>query len=140
MSTTEFVQTSSLRVGNLIVVDGKPCKILAMSSAKPGKHGAAKTIFDTRNLLTGKNVQTSAASKGMMSVPQTKRETYTVLDVKDDLFMTLMKDGQLREDVQLQNDEHGNMITDLLQQEKSPEVTLMTVLDHVLITNVSESP
>ncbi len=93
--STQLIQTSSLRPGQFILVNGKPCKILNITGAKPGKHGAAKTIFEAKDIITGKNVETSAASKGTIEVPDTTRETWTVIDInnenENENYLALMK-------------------------------------------------
>ena|SRR6478609_5006557 len=139
MSKTELVQTSTLRIGNFLVVDGKPCRITNMSTAKPGKHGSSKTIFITKDVLSGKNVEHSAPSKGMVSVPEIIRDTYAVLDVSDEGFLSLMKNGVIREDVRLPDDSIGQEIKTLLEREITPEIVLMTVLDHNIVLSVRES-
>ncbi|MGC9346131.1 MAG: translation initiation factor IF-5A [Candidatus Bathyarchaeales archaeon] len=46
------VTVGSLRVGGYIIVDDEPCRIVAVTKSKPGKHGSAKArmvaigIFD----------------------------------------------------------------------------------------------
>ncbi|HEX9709561.1 MAG TPA: translation initiation factor IF-5A [Candidatus Thermoplasmatota archaeon] len=41
----------SLRVGGYIVVDEEPCKILSISTSKPGKHGEAKARLDVMGIF-----------------------------------------------------------------------------------------
>lgn len=138
MSRTELVQTSSVKVGNYLGIGGKPCKVISMSAVKPGKHGSSKTLFQARDLLSGKNVEHFAPSKGTVTVPEVVREAYTVLDVSHEGFLTLMKNGSLREDVPLPNDEIGEEVKRLLQKDAVPEITLMTVLGNDIVTNVKE--
>lgn len=125
--------------GNFLVIDDKPCRIIAYTTAKPGKHGASKTLFDTKDVITGKNVQYSAPSKGMVTVPEVTRETYTVLDITDEGFLSLMKHGDIREDVRLPDDEVGKEIRRILEKEAIPEIVLMTVLDYNIILSARES-
>lgn len=134
-----LVQTSTLKVGNFIIIEGKPCKIMSISTAAPGKHGSRKSMFDTKDIITGKNVQHSAPSKGTVTVPDVTRETYTVIDVNSEGFMSLMKNGTLREDVRLPDDETGREIRRILDKEGTPEVCMMTVMDHDIISSVKES-
>ncbi len=45
-------ELGSLKPGNLVVIDGEPCKVVSIEKSKPGKHGSAKArvvaigIFD----------------------------------------------------------------------------------------------
>lgn len=45
---------NNARKGSVIVVDGKPCKVVDMSTCKTGKHGSAKVLLSllTRNNMT----------------------------------------------------------------------------------------
>lgn len=138
-NNTELVVTNTLKNGDIVLIDGSPCKILKYSSAKTGKHGSSKTMFDCRNLLSGKNVQTFAPTKGTMEVPVVMRETFTVIGISYYDYLTLMRNGKLREDVICPNDEIGEQIRSLLGNDKTAEIVLMTVLDHNLILSARES-
>jgi len=139
MSQIELVQTSTIKCGQYIVIDGKPCRVIATTQAKPGKHGASKTLFDAKDILTGKNVQTSAASKGTIEVPEIVQENYTVIDVSEEGFMTLMRNGVLRQDIRIPQGEHGDAILALLNKDKTPDITIMFVLEHTIVNAVRES-
>ena len=45
-------EIGSLKVGNYVIIDGEPCRIVDLTKSKPGKHGSAKArvvaigIFD----------------------------------------------------------------------------------------------
>jgi translation initiation factor 5A len=137
-----LVQTSTLKVGQFLTIDGKPCKILAISTAAPGKHGSRKSMFDTKDIVTGKNVQYSSPSKGMVTVPEVTRDTYTVLNVIEDVdcaYMSLLRNGSVREDIRLPDDENGKEIRRLLEKHATPEVSIMTVMDNYIVTTVKES-
>jgi translation initiation factor 5A len=36
------VEVGGLKVGNYVIVNGEPCRIIDFSKSKPGKHGSAK--------------------------------------------------------------------------------------------------
>ena len=46
-------ELGSLKPGNLVIIDGEPCKVVSIEKSKPGKHGSAKArvvaigIFDS---------------------------------------------------------------------------------------------
>ena len=35
-------EIGSLKVGNYVIIDGEPCRIVDLTKSKPGKHGSAK--------------------------------------------------------------------------------------------------
>lgn len=49
--TTRTVEVNELKPGKFVVIDGAPCKILKITTAKPGKHGAAKARIEGIGIL-----------------------------------------------------------------------------------------
>lgn len=43
---TEQAEVRELKEGRYMVIDGEPCKILSISTSKPGKHGEAKARIE----------------------------------------------------------------------------------------------
>lgn len=54
-STTIPAQCSSLRKNGCVVLKGRPCKIVDMSTSKTGKHGHAKVHIVGIDIFTGKS-------------------------------------------------------------------------------------
>jgi translation initiation factor 5A len=52
MSTTQ-AEVRQLKEGRYVVVDEEPCKILSITTSKPGKHGAAKARVDVIGIFDG---------------------------------------------------------------------------------------
>jgi len=51
-STTYPMQCSSLRKNGNVVLKGRPCKIVEMSTSKTGKHGHAKVSLGANDQVT----------------------------------------------------------------------------------------
>jgi translation initiation factor 5A len=42
----EIAEVRELKVGRYVLIDEEPCKIMSISTSKPGKHGEAKARID----------------------------------------------------------------------------------------------
>ncbi len=47
----ELSEVRALKVGRYVIVDEEPCKILSISTSKPGKHGEAKARIEAIGLF-----------------------------------------------------------------------------------------
>lgn len=105
-SQTEQKQASHLKKGDYVMLKGNPCRVTEMTTAKAGKHGAAKASISGVDIFTGKNVEDSCPSTSNVEVPIVKKNEYTLLDIQDDGFLTLMtSEGETKEDLKLPVDE-----------------------------------
>lgn len=110
-STTYPMQCSALRKNGFVMLKGRPCKIVEMSTSKTGKHGHAKVHMVGIDIFNGKKCEDICPSTHNMDVPFVKREDYQLMDISDDGFLTLMGDGgELREDLKLPDGDIGNQL------------------------------
>ena len=97
--------TRATRKGGFLVIKGRPCKIVDMSKAKVGKHGAAKCAFTGIDIFTGKKLEAIAPASAGLSQPIVERNEYEMCDISDDDFVTLMDSGgNMREDIKVPED------------------------------------
>jgi len=50
----KFVPVNSVKEGNVIDIEGSPCKVISVEKSKPGKHGAAKARIVGVDIFTDK--------------------------------------------------------------------------------------
>ncbi|EHA52059.1 Eukaryotic translation initiation factor 5A [Pyricularia oryzae] len=101
-STTYPMQCSALRKGGHVVIKGRPCKIVDMSTSKTGKHGHAKVHLVAIDIFTNKKLEDLSPSTHNMDVPNVTNETFELIDIEGDGFLQLMdSNGEMREDIKL---------------------------------------
>jgi len=110
-SATFPMQCSALRKNGFVMLKGRPCNIVEMTTSKTGKHGHAKVHLIGLDIFTNKKAEDICPSTHNMDVPFVKREDYQLMDISDDGFLTLMGDGgELREDLKLPEGELGSQL------------------------------
>lgn len=90
------------------MLKGHPCRIVDMSTAKVGKHGAAKTKLTGIDIFTSNKYEEIIPGGHTVLFPNISRTEYTLLDIEGDGYMQLMaEDNSTREDIRLPTDETG---------------------------------
>ncbi|RDA86114.1 hypothetical protein CP532_1169 [Ophiocordyceps camponoti-leonardi (nom. inval.)] len=127
-SLTFPMQCSALRKNGFVVIKGRPCKIVDMSTSKTGKHGHAKVHLVALDIFTGKKYEDLSPSTHNMEVPNVSRREYQLLDISDDNFLSLMNDdGSTKDDVHVPEGELGERIVKGFKvEEKDLTVVVLT--------------
>lgn len=102
-STTYPTEAGKVRKGGHLVIRGRPCKVIDVSTSKTGKHGHAKCNFTATDIFTGKKLEDMCPSTHNVEIPNVIRTDYSLLDInEDDGFVSLMmENGDTREDLSL---------------------------------------
>ncbi|MHC1626356.1 MAG: translation initiation factor IF-5A [Methanoculleaceae archaeon] len=102
----EQTEVGKLKEGRYVVIDDEPCRILSISTSKPGKHGAAKSRIDAMGIFDGMKRSIVQPVSAKIYVPIVERKTAQVIsiggsvvqlmDVKDfEMFELTATDDQL---------------------------------------------
>jgi len=110
-SATYPVQCSSLRKSGHVMLKGRPCKVVEMSTSKTGKHGHAKVHLVGLDIFTNKKYEDLCPSTHNIDVPNITRSDYTLVDIDSDNFASIMDDnGDIRSDLRVPDNEVGQKI------------------------------
>ena len=113
----------------------------AVSTSKTGKHGSAKCNFTALDIFNGKKYETIISSSHNADVPVVKRVDYSLTDISEDGFCSLMDDAaNLREDVRLPDfpEGFGREIQAAFDDGKALIVTVTSAMGHDQITAMKE--
>mmetsp|Transcript_32630 Transcript_32630/g.45284 ORF Transcript_32630/g.45284 Transcript_32630/m.45284 type:complete len:161 (+) Transcript_32630:100-582(+) len=105
-SLTYPQQAGTVRKGGHICIKGRPCKVSDVSTSKTGKHGHAKCHFVAIDIFTTKKMEELVPASHNLDVPHVLRQDYSLLDISDDGFVSLMDDaGNEKADLGLPKDD-----------------------------------
>jgi len=110
-SETFPMQCSALRKNGHVMIKGRPCKIVEMSTSKTGKHGHAKVHLVALDIFNKRKYEDICPSTHNMDVPNVTRKDYQLNDIDSDGYLDLMDDtGVDRQDLKLPEDSVGEEI------------------------------
>jgi translation initiation factor 5A len=65
----ELAEVRTLKVNRYIIIDAEPCKILSISTSKPGKHGEAKARIEAMGIFDNQKKSVVHPVKHKVGVP-----------------------------------------------------------------------
>ncbi|KAJ2726983.1 translation initiation factor eIF5A [Coemansia sp. Benny D115] len=134
------LQCSALRKNGFVVMKGRPCKVIDMSTSKTGKHGHAKVNYSGVDIFTGRKYEDMSPSTHNVDVPHVKRDEFQLVDIADG-FLALMNDGgDMKEDVKLPEGELGDSIKADFEEGKDILVTVLSSMGEEQAVSHKEAP
>ncbi|QHS74277.1 translation elongation factor eIF-5A [Saccharomyces paradoxus] len=139
-SATYPMQCSALRKNGFVVIKGRPCKIVDMSTSKTGKHGHAKVHLVTLDIFTGKKLEDLSPSTHNLEVPFVKRSEYQLLDIDDGFLSLMTMDGETKDDVKAPEGELGDTMQAAFDEGKDLMVTIISAMGEEAAISFKEAP
>mmetsp|Transcript_4731 Transcript_4731/g.5459 ORF Transcript_4731/g.5459 Transcript_4731/m.5459 type:complete len:162 (-) Transcript_4731:92-577(-) len=94
------IRAGEVKKGMTVLLKGFPCKVIEVTTSKTGKHGHAKANITGLDIFTGKKYQDISPTSHNMTAPFVHNNNYTLTDIAEDGFCSLMDDnGEIREDI-----------------------------------------
>jgi len=75
----ELAEVRTLKVNRYVIVDGEPCRIMSLSTSKPGKHGEAKARIEAIGVFDGQKRSIVHPVKHKVHVPMIDKRSAQVL-------------------------------------------------------------
>jgi translation initiation factor 5A len=80
--STEQAEVRELKEGRYINIDDEPCKILSISTSKPGKHGEAKARIEAMGIFDGNKKSVVYPVKHKVQVPLIDKRQAQVVSIQ----------------------------------------------------------
>ncbi|MDD4244595.1 MAG: translation initiation factor IF-5A [Candidatus Methanomethylophilaceae archaeon] len=80
----EAKEIRELKIGRYVNIDDEPCKIISISTSKPGKHGSAKANIDAVSIFTGSKKSLVGPVSTKVQVPIIDKRKGQVLAIHGD--------------------------------------------------------
>lgn len=134
------MQCSALRKNGHVVIKGRPCKIIDMSTSKTGKHGHAKVHLVATDIFTGKKLEDLSPSTHNMEVPNVVRTEFQLLDIDDGYLSLMTADGDTKDDVKVPEGELGDKIQQEFDEGKDLLVSIIAAMGEEAAISYKEAP
>ncbi|HID25353.1 MAG TPA: translation initiation factor IF-5A [Thermoplasmata archaeon] len=77
----EVAEVRELKVNRYVIIDGEPCKIVSITTSKPGKHGEAKARIEAIGVFDGQKRSIVHPVKHKVQVPIIDKRSAQVISV-----------------------------------------------------------
>ncbi|KOS21445.1 Eukaryotic translation initiation factor 5A-2 [Escovopsis weberi] len=138
-SKTFPMQCSALRKNGHVVIKGRPCKIVDMSTSKTGKHGHAKVHLVAIDIFTNKKYEDLCPSTHNMDVPVVTRKEYPLIHIEDGYLILMNEDSSEKADVKVPEGELGRQIEEGFEEGKDLIITVTSAMGEEVPLAVKEA-
>jgi translation initiation factor 5A len=77
----ELAEVRTLRVNRYMIIDDEPCKIMSISTSKPGKHGESKARIEAIGVFDGQKRSVVHPVKHKIHVPMIDKRTAQIVSL-----------------------------------------------------------
>merc|ERR1712039_565794 len=130
-------QAGEIRKGSHLMIKGRPCKCVEVSTSKTGKHGHAKAHIVAIDIFAGKKYEDLCPTSHNLDVPFVKKTEYQLLSADEDTgeVSLLLDSGDTKDDLNLPTvvsvgeptDEDKKLTEEILQAQEQGKNMFVTV-------------
>jgi len=125
----ELSEIRNLKVNRYIIIDDEPCKIVSISTSKPGKHGEAKARIEAIGIFDRQKKSIVKPVKHKVHVPIIDKRTAQVLSLMGDIVQLMDLETYETFEMPIPDEYKG-------QLESGKEIQYLTALGRKKITRV----
>jgi translation initiation factor 5A len=89
------VDVGSLKIGQYVIIDGEPCRIVEFEKSKPGKHGSAKARIVGISAFTGQKKSLISPVDARAEVPMIEKRTGQIISISGNLVQLMDMENYL---------------------------------------------
>ena len=86
----ELTEVRTLKVNRYMIIDDEPCKIVSITTSKPGKHGEAKARIEAIGIFNGQKRSVVHPMKHKIHVPIIDKRNAQILSLMGEDTVQLM--------------------------------------------------
>ncbi len=86
----ELAEVRTLRVNRYMIINDEPCKIMSISTSKPGKHGESKARIEAIGIFDGQKRSVVHPVKHKVHVPMIDKRSAQILSLMGKDVVQLM--------------------------------------------------
>ncbi len=86
----ELAEVRTLRVNRYMIINDEPCKIMSISTSKPGKHGESKARIEAIGIFDGQKRSVVHPVKHKVHVPMIDKRSAQILSLMGSDIVQLM--------------------------------------------------
>ena len=120
---------SALRTKGYVFIRNRPCKIVELSTSRPGKHGHAKVHVVGIDMFTGKKMDDISPATHMARVPEVIKRDYDVAGLNSESVFIRNDDFESR-DLPLPDGDLGLRIRKLVSEAEEEDEMDVAVTVH----------
>ncbi len=83
------VYVGELKIGQYVIIDGEPCRIVEFEKSKPGKHGSAKARIVGMSAFTGQKKSLISPVDSRVEVPMIDKRTGQIISISGNLVQMM---------------------------------------------------
>ena len=105
----ELAEVRTLRVNRYMIIDDEPCKIMSISTSKPGKHGEAKARIEAIGIFDGQKRSIVHPVKHKVHVPMIDKRSAQILALTGDTIQLMDLDTYETFEMSIPNEFKGQL-------------------------------